>query len=304
MKLLKLILLLIMPLFSNTCTWAQSSEITSLFKNLTKSAEWRLVATINIKFRTYHPQGMVIIDDVIYFSSVKIIESPVRYEKIIDGYDRTAGTGEAFIFKVDVNGNPIDSVKVGEGNIYHPGGIDYDGEFIWIPVAEYRPNSRSIIYKIDPANLNAMEIFRFDDHIGGIVYNPSNQILYGINWGSRLFYSWKFPVTEPHHPSIKQNPNHYIDYQDCHLVDENCFMCSGLNLYQIPILGEFAFGGLDLIDLQRLTAIHQIPVLKWIKANLAMTTNPFYVQLVENRLRFYFMPEDDESRIYVFDAVN
>ena len=32
--------------------------------------------------------------------------------------------------------------------MYHPGGIDYDGRHIWVPVAEYRPNSRSIIYRV------------------------------------------------------------------------------------------------------------------------------------------------------------
>ena len=34
--------------------------------------------------------------------------------------------------------------------MYHPGGIDYDGRHIWVSVAEYRPNSRSIVYRIDP----------------------------------------------------------------------------------------------------------------------------------------------------------
>ena len=37
--------------------------------------------------------------------------------------------------------------------MYHPGGIDYDGEYIWGPVAEYRPNSESIIYKVDAETL-------------------------------------------------------------------------------------------------------------------------------------------------------
>jgi len=25
--------------------------------------------------------------------------------------------------------------------VYHPGGIDFDGVNIWVPVAEYRPDS-------------------------------------------------------------------------------------------------------------------------------------------------------------------
>jgi hypothetical protein len=40
---------------------------------------------------------------------------------------------------------------------------------IWVPVAEYRPDSRSIVYRVDPATLEATEVLRFADHIGGIV---------------------------------------------------------------------------------------------------------------------------------------
>ena len=47
--------------------------------------------------------------------------------------------------------------------MYHPGGIDYDGDDIWVPVAEYRPNSRSIVYRVDPETMKATEVFRFAD---------------------------------------------------------------------------------------------------------------------------------------------
>ncbi|WP_308162560.1 DUF6454 family protein [Bacillus sp. ISL-7] len=37
-------------------------------------------------------------------------------------------------------------MKLGEGDVYHPGGIAIDCKSIWVPVAEYRPNSKSMIY--------------------------------------------------------------------------------------------------------------------------------------------------------------
>ena len=37
-------------------------------------------------------------------------------------------------------------LAIGEGSIYHPGGMDYDGKSIRVPAAEYRPNSRAISY--------------------------------------------------------------------------------------------------------------------------------------------------------------
>ena len=42
-------------------------------------------------------------------------------------------------------------------------------------MAEYRPNSRAIIYRVDPATMKATEVFRFADHIGGIVHNTDDK---------------------------------------------------------------------------------------------------------------------------------
>ena len=89
-----------------------------------------------------------------------------------------------------LEGKLVADLKLGDGAIYHPGGIDYDGKDIWVPVAEYRPNSRSIIYRVDPATMKPTEMFRFADHIGGIVRNTDDNTLHGVSWGSRRFYRW------------------------------------------------------------------------------------------------------------------
>ena len=102
-------------------------------------------------------------------SSIKIPTK--RYLELREGYDRDIGQGVGHLFKVDAKGNLVADVTLGEGSMYHPGGIDYDGRHIWVPVAEYRPNSRSIIYRVDPKTMAATEVLRFGDHIGGIVHN-------------------------------------------------------------------------------------------------------------------------------------
>ena len=81
-------------------------------------------------------------------------------------------------------------------------------------------------------------------------------------------------------------------------------LCSGLNQYEIPGVGKIAFGGLDLVDLHVHVAIHQVPVTSWIKPDLVMSSNPFSCEIHDNRMRFYFIPEDDNSTLYVFDAGN
>src|SRR5580765_983652 len=114
---------------------------------LTRSSSWTLVASVPIAFRTFHPQGMVKIGEMLFVSSVEVI-------------DRDAGKGVGHLFKIDMAGNLLADLRLGEGAIYHPGGIDYDGHDIWVPVAEYRPDSRSIIYRVDPSTMKATEVFR------------------------------------------------------------------------------------------------------------------------------------------------
>lgn len=294
----------------------KSKTIIQQIKILSKSTKWRLVDSIELNFRTHHPQGMVKIGKYFYISSVETIAKPEKFEIPEGGYDRTPGEGIGHLFKFNQKGNLISQITLGEGIIYHPGGIDYDGKYIWVAVAEYRPNSRSIIYRVDPVSLEAVKMFRFNDHIGGIIHNTHSHTLHGISWGSRRFYTWKLyqsigalnlgEMTEYEVPEygMKLNGNHYIDYQDCHYIVDQYMLCCGLNKYTILKLGQIAFGGLDLIDLDLQVAIHQIPIDRWVKPDLVMSNNPFYFEMHENHIRFYFIPEDDKSKLYIYDAIN
>src|SRR5207248_4416909 len=120
------------------------SIVSERVKKLTRESSWKPVASIPISFRTHHPQGMVKIGDQFIVSSVEIRVPTRRLTHIVDGYDRDAGEGVGHLFKIDVAGRLLADLRLGDGTIYHPGGIDYDGRHIWVPVAEYRPNSRSI----------------------------------------------------------------------------------------------------------------------------------------------------------------
>ena len=124
-------------------------------RQLTRAVQWRPVASVPVNFNTQHPQGMVKIGDNFFVTAVEIRTPTKRFPQLVDGYDRDTGTGQGHLFKFDSKGNLLADLLVGEGSIYHPGGIDYDGRYIWVPVAEYRPNSRSIIYRVDPTTMKA-----------------------------------------------------------------------------------------------------------------------------------------------------
>lgn len=288
---------------------AHADEVADRFLRLTKGSAWKPVATVPLAFPSYHPQGMVKIGDRFYMSSVEIIERTQRFDAPRDGLDRTAGKGAGHLFEFDASGKLLRQVKLGEGDIYHPGGIDYDGQHVWVPVAEYRPNSRSIVYRVDPATLQATEVFRFADHIGGIVHDKEAKTLNGVSWGSRRFYRWTLDglrVTNADDPPEKLrtlNPAHYVDYQDCHALSGSRMLCAGLNKYRAGDGPEFALGGIELVDLKTGRPLHQVPVALWSDRGLVMTQNPFFAEAREEALRFYFVPEDDQSRLFVYDVV-
>ena len=287
-----------------------SDVVAERVQKLTRAVRWQPVAEIKLPFKTHHPQGMVKIGDTFYISSVEIIKPTTRYPELRDGYDRDTGEGVGHLFRIDAKGNLLADLKLGEGAIYHPGGIDYDGRSIWVPVAEYRPNSRSIVYRVDPQKMTAAEVFRFADHVGGVVHNTDDRTLHGVSWGSRRLYKWNLggdgKVTNAGAAPEKlrvANRSHYIDYQDCHYMGARRMLCSGLNNYRMKADGPaFPLGGLELVDLRTDQAIHQVPVELWSPTGKPMTQNPFWVEATEGGLRAYFMPDDDNSTLFVFEA--
>jgi hypothetical protein len=275
---------------------------------LTRESSWTLVSSTPVKFQTFHPQGMVRVGDALFVSSVEVSVRTKRFAQPVGGYDRDTGEGIGHLFKMDLQGNLISVIRLGEGSIYHPGGIDYDGTSVWVPVAEYRPNSRSIVYRVDPITMKAVEVFRVADHIGAVVHDTDSRTLHGVSWGSRKFYRWPLDAngrvsdsTAEKSPTL--NPSHYVDYQDCKYAGSNRMVCTGVTEIRQP--GEtrpFRLGGLDLVSLRDNRPLHQVPVLLWTPTGLDMTHNPVWLEPSPSGLRAYFMPDDDRSTLFVYEV--
>ena len=289
---------------------AANADLGERVGRLTRETVWRLVDTIPVSFPTHHPQGMVKIGDIFFVSSVEVKVPTTRFEKPVGGYDRDAGEGVGHLFKLTSAGALVADLLLGEGTIYHPGGIDYDGRFIWVSVAEYRPNSRSIIYRVDPTTMKREEVFRYPDHIGAIVHDTDAHALHGVSWGSRRFYRWPLDrngrvtdvATSPERLR-RLNPSHYVDYQDCKYVGTGRMLCSGVTeLRSSRTAAPFRLGGLELVDLRTGRPLHQVPVLLWTAGGLDMTHNPAWYETSGTGLRAYFMPEDSSSTIYLYET--
>jgi len=259
---------------------------------LTRGTQWQHVDTIEFQFDAEHPQGMAKLGDRFFVSSVEIIEPTVPCPGGCGGYDRTPGRGAGHVFVVDPAGNLVADIELGEGHMYHPGGIDYDGRWLWVPVAEYRPNSSSIVYRVDPNTFAVAEVFRVRDHIGGVVRDRADGHIHGVSWASRTQYEWtaggRQLVREP-------NPSHFIDYQDCDYHAYRKLVCGGIAGLVGPG-GTFELGGLALIDLRSGEIEHEVPVLAFSPATgHVVTRNPVFLEPAGSGLRLYAGPDDDEQ---------
>jgi hypothetical protein len=283
------------------------SAIAGHVARLTRDTRWNHVASIPVRFPTFHPQGMVKIGDTFFISSVEVTVPAKRFSAPAAGRDRDTGEGTGHLFRMDAAGNLMTDVRVGEGAIYHPGGMDYDGANIWLPVAEYRPNSRSIVYRVDPQTMKLQEVLRFNDHIGAVAYDTDDDSLHGVSWGSRRFYRWRIKDGKardaPRAGKSTVNTSHYVDYQDCKYAGGHRMLCTGLTeLRTSPTAVPFRLGGMDLIDLRAGRPLHQVPILLWTPRGLDMTHNPVWVEATRDGLRAYFMPEDVSSTLYIYEA--
>jgi hypothetical protein len=300
----------ILAMMSPAVADSSRTDVADRVQKLTRGSPWKLVQSVPVGFLTHHPQGMVRIGDALFVSSVEIKTPTKRFPQPVDGYDRDTGEGVGHLFKIDLKGNLVSDLVLGEGTMYHPGGIDYDGRNIWVSVAEYRPNSRSIVYRVDPETMKATEVFRFPDHIGGVLHNTDDRTLHGVSWGSRRFYRWALDqdgkVTDAGRPpeTLRTlNPSHYLDYQDCKYAGRGQMLCTGVTEFRItPEAAPFRLGGIDLVDLRLGRPIHQVPVPLWSPAGMDMTHNPAWIEATQKGLRGYFMPEDDNSTLYVYEV--
>ncbi|WP_349409788.1 DUF6454 family protein [Pseudalkalibacillus sp. SCS-8] len=293
--------IILIAMASSGFATAEKEGLSSEVKKLSRNTEWNKVEQLDLDFNIHHPQGMTKIDDRYYISSVEIIEKPEKYDEPKNGYDRTAGKGVGHLYIVDQNGQLIKDIKLGEGDMYHPGGIDFDGENIWVPVAEYRPDSKSIMYKVDAETHNVTKVFEVDDHIGGVVSDEKTHELQGVSWGSRKFYEWNEKGKQK---SVEFNSSHFIDYQDCEGVDEGNMICTGLAGLSTEDGGTYELGGLALLDKKTKEIHHEIPIPVFSPQHHTITRNPVFLETDEDGIKLYAVPDDDHASLLIYETNN
>jgi len=224
--------------------------------------DWEVIAVISLQGVLHHVQGIDVEGGSLWVSSV----------------DAKARKGYLTRFELP-SARLIQQVEVQEGRRIHPGGIALDGDFIWVPVAEYRRGGASAIQRRHKQTLALQSSFEAPDHIGCIA--AGDGFLVGGNWDSRILYRWtKEGVL------LAKTPNpHATAYQDLKIVDGQ-LIGSGL----LP-------GRKGVIDW---LAVDDFNLLRRVEMGTTSRGVPFTNEGMTIRAgRLYLLPEDDPSRLFI-----
>lgn len=292
-------------------------EIITQFNRLGRTTVWNSIKNITFEGDTGEPEGMVNIgEDRYILGRGDWTEKTVSYGRnvIINGTDRSPGAGYAHILVYDGEGKRVaDATLTAPGDIeYHIGGIDYDGELLWATLSQYRPNTTATIVSIDPVTLAHTNVIHYADHLGGIVHDKKSQRLMTLNWGARNASLWNLNHTSAIAPfpqfstpeKVVRNPSFYVDYQDCKFLGHSKIyarrpvaMCSGVATLAVNV----TVGGLALVDVETLVPLSEVPVMLKSAFGTPITQNPFDVALVDGALRLYFLPDQHNSTLYIYE---
>lgn len=292
---------------------SDGEQIIELFQSLGRSTVWKSIANISFEGDTFEPEGMVRLGDDRYVVSCgEYTEHTEKYGQVINGTDRTAGQGFAHMMIYNGKGERIaDATITKEGQLeYHNGGIDYDGEFIWGALGQYRPNSTAYVFRTDPETMEPEEVLRYRDHLGGIVHDTRDNSITVLNWGARNASSWNLNRAKtgcdeyPEPQGVVRNPSYFVDYQDCKWLghskfydDRSVMLCSG-----VATVGSYNLGGVALVDVETMVPLAEVPIALESALGVRLTQNPVDVSVEDGKLRFYWMPDQHNSTLYIYEA--
>jgi hypothetical protein len=219
---------------------------------------------------------------------VTVLESPTHHVQGIDvengilwvtSVDRAARKG--YLARFDLaSGRRLAAVEVQDGERYHPGGIQLDGDAVWVPVAEYRRESSTWMQKRDKHTLALIEQFEVRDHIGCVAV--ADDVLWGGNWDSLRLYRWRKDGTPV---DVRDNPTD-TRYQDMKWL-EGVLVASGLRTR--------TEGAIEWLDADDLRVVRRITTGATDRGVLFTHEGMTVLQQT-----LYLLPEDDPSRLFRF----
>jgi len=180
-----------------------------------------------LQFNAYHVQGLEIVDTLLFVTAV----------------DRIHRRG--WLFQVHrASGRLLRAVELTEGPRIHPGGLSFDGRWLWIPNATYDAHGSTRILAISPQDLSVHHSFIVHHHVSLLAADNQGR-LYGTDWNSQYFFVWN---AEGQLLARIPSPTD-VAYQDCKMI-ETYLLCGGYRgLWK---------GVIDLFDPENWHLVHRV----------------------------------------------
>ncbi len=229
--------------------------------------DWKRIRETPLRAVLHHVQGIDTDGKRLWVSSV----DAKRRRGLLSLFDLASGA-------------LVKQVEIQEGDKFHPGGICLDGGAIWTPCAEYRRASTASLQRRDAASLGLLSSFAVNDHIGCVAATPDG--LAAGNWDSKEISWWSKEGTSL---SRRLNPTG-TSFQDMKSVD-GLLVASGNTSRDEGAIEWFTLPDLRLE--RRLRAGKTDRGVRFTNEGMAWRGGLLYL-----------LPEDDPSRLFVFQPVS
>ncbi|WWD22214.1 hypothetical protein CI109_106705 [Kwoniella shandongensis] len=301
---------------------SNADAIVSAFGDLSRNTKWNLIKSIPLEGDVGEVESMVRINDDRFVLAWGNWTVPTKaYGKdaqgntiYINGTDRTPGQGISHLTVFDGNGTRLATATLNDVDAteYHVGGMDYDGEYLWTELAQYRPNSTATAIRVDPYTYDVTPIVHINDHSGGIIHDTKKRTITMLNWGSRNASRFGLDSHDFYRQpkAVFPNPSSFVDYQDCKWLGyptkwdrkKSVALCSGVAVYQF---GDkiTELGGIALVDVDTMVPLIEVPMNLLTPAGLSMNQNPVDVDVVDGKMRLFFAPDLQNGTIFVYESV-
>lgn len=229
----------------------------------------------------YHPQGVIKLGSEIFISTVHTTNN-------------VGSQGHGYLYKFGADGVLKAQKDLGRDSIIHPGGLDFDGDNLIVPVAEYKAHSQSNIFAVDPETLKTKVLFKVKDHIGSVIFDSQ---ICGFNWDGLRMQCWNSQGKKVSDRSAERsNIFQPVDaWQDCKNGPDHLMVCSGVWKYF-----WFKHGIISLLDKRNYRAISTVIITETVERDTLLTQEGMDYEVSDDgsKILFYFAPEDGKKGFF------
>lgn len=251
-------------------------------------------ARLELEFDVHRPRGLEKVGSRFFLATAEVREDPVRRP---DGTWST-GAGRGHLLVLNTRGEQLEDLDLGQGDRWLPGGMASDGVRLWIPVAEARPDSHTLVYTVTLDGLRRRRAFDFPDHLALLAADPARRVLHAWSWDGRRRYVLSFSGRK-----LEEAPegNGFVAYRSARVLPDGNLLATGA--LSEALAARFPAGPdtAPLGALALLTARGQVtsllPLLPTSPQGRCLASGPMALEWTEGGPRLHFAPDHARTPI-------